>query len=724
MVEHLVLTVRLHDRRYHGMPVDEWPPAPARVFQALVAGVARGTELAARYAEALGWLEGLPPPVIAAPFARLGARVDLFVPNNDADLEGGAARTSKSVQPRLIEGDPSVIYAWQLVDGRGGASDVIAAAEQLYQLGRGIDMAWSFGEVIDDDELASRFARHRGGLHRPATRGHEHTLPCPIPGSLASLIRRHRTPRLRAEGEGRNARMLFVNAPKPRFASISYAERRQEAIFELRQRAAEDRPWPWPMFRVAALVQRLRDAAAEQLRSALPGSRDAIDAAFGSASMDGPEESAPRIHLMPLPSIGHHEVDRAIRRVVVEVPDPCPLSPADVAWAFAGLEPADPVTGEVDPFVLTRSSDTEMLDRHYRWPTRRFRSVTPLVLPVAAKRRRIEPSRQREEAKTATERAREHLLAIDAVRVALRQAGVRARLIGARVQREPFEPRGIRAERFAPESGFEKERLWHVDLELDRHVEGPLLLGDGRFVGLGLMAPVRPLSILAFRTDGETIDPVPVVRAMRRAVMSRVQREIGNARLSRYFTGHEDDRTPARGERASHLAFQIAPDGNTILLLGPDVLDRRHPLEAERACFSLLERALEGMSTLRVSRQTVLELQNATIDDTAPWFATSRHWESVRPYEVNRHQKAGSAVAALTLDILDECSTRKLPRPDVEVLDVFAVPGRGLRGRVRISFARAVSGPIVLGRSRYLGGGLFAPSSASPDVAPPSGFQG
>src|SRR5262249_37316688 len=37
---------------------------------------------------------------------------------------------------------------------------------------------------------------------------------------------------------------------------------------------------------------------------------------------------------------------------------------------------------------------------------------------------------------------------------------------------------------------FTKERLWHVEIGFGRPVPGPLLIGDGRYLGLGLMAPV------------------------------------------------------------------------------------------------------------------------------------------------------------------------------------------------------------------------------------------
>jgi CRISPR-associated protein Csb2 len=76
---------------------------------------------------------------------------------------------------------------------------------------------------------------------------------------------------------------------------------------------------------------------------------------------------------------------------------------------------------------------------------------------------------------------------------ALRHADVREHPIGIEVQREPFDLKGARAERFAAGTRFAKERLWHVRLRFGAAIEGPLVLGDGRFLGLGVMAPVREM---------------------------------------------------------------------------------------------------------------------------------------------------------------------------------------------------------------------------------------
>ena len=59
-----------------------------------------------------------------------------------------------------------------------------------------------------------------------------------------------------------------------------------------------------------------------------------------------------------------------------------------------------------------------------------------------------------------------------------------------RVQREPFEANGERAETFAEGKRFSKHRLWHVEIEFHEGIPGPLVIGDGRFLGLGIMAPV------------------------------------------------------------------------------------------------------------------------------------------------------------------------------------------------------------------------------------------
>src|SRR5262245_51994386 len=107
----LFISVRFREGRYHGEP--EWPPSPARLFQALVAGVASGRILAAEDRGALAWLEALTPPPISVPPMRRGQRYTNYVPNNDLDSVGGIlAEPARYARPRS-SGRASSMRRWR-----------------------------------------------------------------------------------------------------------------------------------------------------------------------------------------------------------------------------------------------------------------------------------------------------------------------------------------------------------------------------------------------------------------------------------------------------------------------------------------------------------------------------------------------------------------------------------------------------------------------------------
>ena len=149
----LLISVRFHEGRYHGG--GEWPPSPARLFQALVAGAARGESLSGYAVEAFEWLEGLDAPAIAAPAAYASRSFKNFVPNNDLDAVGGdparigEIRTAKIIRPRYFDAGAPLLYAWRFAPGAQTdrhAQAISEIADALYQLGRGVDMAWAQGE--------------------------------------------------------------------------------------------------------------------------------------------------------------------------------------------------------------------------------------------------------------------------------------------------------------------------------------------------------------------------------------------------------------------------------------------------------------------------------------------------------------------------------------------------------------------------------------------------
>ena len=154
----LLVSVRFHDGRYHGS--GEWPPSPARLFQALVAGAARGENLSEHAVEAFEWLESLDAPAIAAPPSYAGQPFKTFVPNNDLDAVGGdparigEIRAGKIIRPRTFDAAVPLLYAWTFehgADAERHARTICEIADNLYQLGRGVDMAWAKGEIADDE---------------------------------------------------------------------------------------------------------------------------------------------------------------------------------------------------------------------------------------------------------------------------------------------------------------------------------------------------------------------------------------------------------------------------------------------------------------------------------------------------------------------------------------------------------------------------------------------
>jgi CRISPR-associated protein Csb2 len=730
MSSSVIISVRLHDGRYHGS--GEGPPSPARLFQALLAGVGLSGPVAPKDLDALTWLEERNPPVIASPFMRDGQSIMSYVPNNDLDAVAGdprrigKIRTGKTIRPRMFDAELPWLYTWAIDEDDNSirqAQAVCELAERLYQFGRGVDMAWAWGEVIGSEAIETRLSSYTGMVYRPSSSGSDMKCECPGPGSLKSLMERYaaNSHRFRFEGHGTLARQLFAQPPKPHFVQVAYDAPFSRYIYDL-QSTNDVSIGVWPLTQISKLVEWLRDGASQKLRRALPTLSAEIERVMVGRKADGADEgvTASRVRITPLPSIGHHHADRGIRRVMVEVPADCPIRADDVQWAFSGLEPSDPATGEVAGMVLTPSTDTSMLG-HFgatdRGRSRVWRTVTPAALPTHAKRRRIEPTRMTAEAKNGAERSTEQTRAGAAVAQALRHAGIRTSVEAVRVQREPFEANGDRVEAFAPGTRFEKERLWHVEITFNAPIGGPLVIGDGRFLGLGVMAPLeQSQGVHSFVIENglaANAQAGELARALRRAVMARVQVVLGDrAKLPSFFTGHGSADSAAQTNH-QHLTFLFDPRIPRLLIIAPHLLDRREPTDKESKHLASLDAALVGFGELRAGASGRLTVQATPIDaDADPLFAASRRWESMTPYQVTRHTKHVGASEALSTDLRAECRRQGLPDPHITPHESYGVAGIGLVGKALLTFKVAVHGPIVLGRDRHLGGGVFTIATA------------
>jgi CRISPR-associated protein Csb2 len=468
----LLFQVNLLHPVWHGR--GDWPPSPFRLFQAMVAGafggrwMAEDRESQEQRTNAFRWLERLDAPRIALPPRASGYRVMSYVPNNDRDSgQIEDIRVKKEVAPTLLESGQSFLYAWPFDEGEREAAHLCHLIERLHTFGWGIDPAWARGDVLDSEDADACLSAH-GAVARPTGMTGANPLPCPDEGSVDSLIVRH------AATIGRfthgHKTLLFRQPPKAHYRQSSYDRPPLRLHFDIREVGDLRRFFPISQLKVATLTESVRDRAAQRLGQASIASADLVERYMVGRGANRTSIER-RVRIIPLPTIGHPHASPSIRRISVEIPPDCPISVRDVEWAFVGL------AVENDAAVLVPAESDDM-PSHYGFDEEfsQWRSVTPVALPAISGKGRNGTDRSRSEVQTAV-----------ALANALRHAGVAAKLSEVRIQREPFHPKGALADLFEP-SRF-AGRLRHLEVGFDRPIRGPLLIGDGRFVGLGLMRP-------------------------------------------------------------------------------------------------------------------------------------------------------------------------------------------------------------------------------------------
>lgn len=736
----LSIRVRFLTGRYHG--AGDWPPAPARLFQALMAGAACGSRVPEEADMALRWLETLDPPVIEAPPAIRGQHVTSFVPNNDLDSVGGdpgrmaEMRVAKIIQPWLFDDAVPLTYRWEYEprpENAAFAEAVVGLSHKLYRLGWGIDPAFATGAIAaEGEELPADLA----GLvrHRPARSGGDLQLPCPAPGSTGSLRERFAAGRSRFErhGKGKRGYTSFARPPRGAFRTVAYEAPPHRLLYELGW-SENTGLFAHPLQEATRLVETVRDGAIGTLARTLAEEPEAlgtsVDEAMVERLLKGSKnateaDKAQRIRFIPLPSIGTVHTDPDIRRLLVEVPQGAPLSPEAVDWALSGLPVTpsfDAETGEIRPHAMFVRTGNESMLGHYGIDTHatacHWETITPAALP-AAPRRRIDPANIRAEAKGAGERLQEEEAAARAVERALRHAGIRQRPIEISVRREPWRAKGARAEAFAEGTRFSKHALWHLGVRFAEPLSGPLLIGDGRFLGLGLMRPVESdQDVFVLQIDPETAprtsERIAFLEAVRRALMSRAADEKGQ--VPPLFSGHEADGGPARSGRHEHL-FLAASESDKrldrLLVVAPWAADRsgEKGSRESKEDRSAIAGVLTGFDHVRAGRLGLVRLAGPFAPDEAdPLLAPALTWRSLTPYRPTHHRKDLPAERAVVEDVTAECLRRGLPRPAaVEVIGVKTGPKGGLSADLRLRFDVAVEGPLLFGRDSHTGGGLFA----------------
>ncbi len=538
-----LLTGRYLATAYNDRGLAEWPPHPARLFSALVAALPReGEEPDPAAEEALRWLETLSPPAITASQASARAVWPTFVPVNDmavvnlddrelhtldeAEAAVLAATTAKEATKATKARDKALLRYAGLVDkairltGKPAGSD-LKSVTQRFQA-HGLRQPRTFPSVTPQHPRvvfqwpdAHPSPSRRDALDRLAERvtrlGHSSSLvslrlvdspppPSLLPDPDGALV-------LRVPGPGQLSRLEAAFAvhqeSEPRVLPCAFkrygppgqvrADPPPHSIF------SED----WVVFRRIAGPMLPLSAVAElsaRMRAALMSRcPEPVPWALSGHEPDGKPTRDPHAAFFCLPFVGHEHADGLIRGLALSLPRDLPapqrvrLLAAVAAWEDAVREddeehPAlELQLGPTGTLVLERVIDRAPLRalRPDTWcaPSRRWATVTPIALDR-------NPGELRSRDRQRLDRAL--AAAAETIAVACERIGLPRPM---RVEVQPGSPfvAGLPARSFPafpPQAGRTRRVQVHARLEFDQPVAGPISLGAGRFLGLGLCRPL------------------------------------------------------------------------------------------------------------------------------------------------------------------------------------------------------------------------------------------
>ena len=444
----------------------DWPPQPDRVFSALVASWAvRGKQISE--GEALEWLEAQSPPAIHAGNHTGRTMPDVFVPPNDQRSSKNALAlipTMRPRQPRRFQvarlDDPVMAMVWAAAPAPRHQVALAALARDVSYLGH-----------------SASLVRCRFAASSPAETKHA-SAPAArrvYPGRLQELVRAHRL---------RPARPVIlpgatVLAESPAAAPPPTAE---WLVLEAIGGGVPD-------IRAATKVARmLRRRFMGGYRSI--GMADAIPGTVSGHTWDGRPLRAAHLGIVPMAFAGYPHADGRVFGFAV-VPEGQTLH--DVPGfreAFEKIAPYDAgaerrvlklpcIPGQ--PMLLSpaggEAPKRSLIPGPYLHPAQMWASVTPVVLDRHLKR--YDEGRIRELVADSCANAGLPRPAVERIQVSKHSALTGTPPAWPRPGAPPWT-------RWHVPEALRSRLLTHVAIDFGCKVAGPVLLGAGRYMGLGL----------------------------------------------------------------------------------------------------------------------------------------------------------------------------------------------------------------------------------------------
>jgi len=517
----------------------EWPPHPARLFSALVAAWADADEPDAAERAALEWLESQAPPDIAASEAVPRKAVSHFVPVNDASVVSGSwyerradnvsglaaqlhaelAASGGEMTKRAAQIERKLTKARDVEDKVGFAGNTNPASamamlpEQRGKQGRffpsvtpddpRVRFLWDLPAPDDMAEALDRLLGRVTRLGHPASlvscrlisNASGATLEVGEGGYDMRAVRRGQLAELeRQYGRhgGLKPRSLPYTNVRYRARSVERPEREREPntagqwiVFELMPGSRS-----FPATRAMELAIAMRAAVFHY-------AEDPIPEEISGHLPDGKPTTMPHVALLPLPYVGFEHADGRLLGLAVSVPDAVSVEARRAVYRAIGNWER---SAGRDDLKLTWGARGVVHLRRQRGPATlislrpgdwsrascRWVSATPIALPR-------HPGRLG--GGTAAARARAWVSAESSVALACVHVGL-PEPVSLEISQGPLIRGAHSARRFPAFSQNGRtgrpvrRQLLHASVTFEHPVAGPLVLGAGRFVGLGLMRPV------------------------------------------------------------------------------------------------------------------------------------------------------------------------------------------------------------------------------------------
>lgn len=437
----------------------EWPPHPQRLFSALVSAYG---ELEARddHEQALRWLESLPAPEMKAdPAPSFRSSPSYFVPVNDEVIKAEKGKSDfrhvidrrnrqERFFPAAVPADPTIVFQWPSTPGLDEHREALRTlVESLTYLGHSSSPVRAcLREEAVDPSL------------RPSDHG-DLSLRVPGPGRFDRLAATHELRRLNES----------VQPPPGRLQSYERPDSSARSVF------SND-----------ALVVALENGPRLGLDSTLPlmqHVRNALLARLGSASellsghdAAGEMSRQPHLAIVPLGFIDSRYADGSLKGIAFVLPSAADaavrrrLRAALMGYWQLHLGPLGSISIRcVD--AAARGELQSLNFKSYARASDAWASVTPIVLDRHPKKKG--PSV-------------EEVIATACGRVGLPipvevKIGPVSAIYGAPPARE-FHGHAKQVD---------NRMRQHAVVRFDREVRGPVMLGAGRFMGLGLCLPLR-----------------------------------------------------------------------------------------------------------------------------------------------------------------------------------------------------------------------------------------